>query len=133
VFPASQSGNVAFLGLSIGGTSPAPGWAPPVAIAAFMAGAAVAMGLQTDVIRRGAGDAVSTTYLSGAIARIGEAIGMPAGNRERESELRLLGVLSLLLSHPRPVRRGRRRGPPCFFLLVGPPSSAKLASPVIRR
>lgn len=41
VFPANQSGNVAFLGLSIGGKSPAPGWAPPVAIAAFMVGAAV--------------------------------------------------------------------------------------------
>ena len=41
VFPANQSGNVAFLGLSIGGASPAPGWGPPVAIAAFMVGAAV--------------------------------------------------------------------------------------------
>jgi len=41
VFPANQSGNVAFPGMSIGGTSPAPGWAPPVAIAAFMVGAAV--------------------------------------------------------------------------------------------
>ena len=39
VFPANQSGNVAFLGLSIGGASPAPGWAPPVAITAFMVGA----------------------------------------------------------------------------------------------
>ena len=133
VFPANQSGNVAFLGLSIGGTSPAPGWAPPVAISAFMVGAAVgrwstlrvgprrgaatllglelmlltavgrlllaagenepftttttqvaalaaaaiAMGLQTDVIRTVAGVAVSTTYLSGAIARIGETIGTP--------------------------------------------------------
>ena len=42
VFPANQSGNVAFLGLSIGGASPAPGWGPPVAIAAFMVGVAVA-------------------------------------------------------------------------------------------
>ena len=31
VFPANQSGNVAFLGLSIGGASPAAGWGPPVA------------------------------------------------------------------------------------------------------
>ena len=152
VFPANQSGNVAFLGLSIGGASPAPGWAPPVAIAAFMVGAAVgrwsrvrvgprrgaatllglelvlltalavvlvasgenpftttaaqvaglaaaalAMGLQTEVIRTVADVAVSTTYLSGAIARVGETVGMPPGSRERESERRLLGVLSLVL------------------------------------
>ena len=153
VFPANQSGNVVFLGLSIGGASPAPGWAPPVAIAAFMVGAAVgrwstvrvgprrgaptllglelvllaalavvlvasgenepftttaaqvaalaaaalAMGLQTDIIRTVAGVAVSTTYLTGAIARIGETIGMPPGGRERESERRLVGVLSAVL------------------------------------
>jgi uncharacterized membrane protein YoaK (UPF0700 family) len=153
VFPANQSGNVAFLGLSIGGASPAPGWGPPVAIPAFMVGvavgrwsslrvgprrgaatllgvelvlviavaviflaagdhqrftttgeqvaalatAAVAMGVQTDVIRSVAGVAVSTTYLSGAIARIGETIGTPPGSIERKSELRLLAVLSLVL------------------------------------
>ena len=153
VFPANQSGNVVFLGLSIGGANPAPGWAPPVAIAAFVVGAAVgrwstlrvgprrgaatllglelvlltalavvlvasgenepftttaaqgaalaaaalAMGLQTDIIRTVAGVAVSTTYLTGAIARIGETIGMPPGGRERESERRLVGVLSAVL------------------------------------
>ena len=153
MFPANQSGNVVFLGLSIGGASPAPGWAPPVAIAAFVVGAAVgrwstlrvgprrgaptllglelvlltalavvlvasgenepftttaaqvaalaaaalAMGLQTDIIRTVAGVAVSTTYLTGAIARIGETIGMPPGGRERESERRLVGVLSAVL------------------------------------
>ena len=153
VFSANQSGNVAFLGLSIGGASPAPGWGPPVSIAAFVVGAAVgrwstlrvgprrgaatllglelvlltalavvlvasgddepftttaarvaalaatalAMGLQTDVIRTVAGVAVSTTYLSGAIARIGETIGTPPGSRERGSERRLLGVLSGVL------------------------------------
>ena len=153
VFPANQSGNVAFLGLSIGGHSPAPGWAPPVAISAFMVGAAVgrwsslrvgarrgaatllalelmllsglaavllavggddpftttaaqvaalaaaslAMGLQTDVIRAVAGVAVSTTYLSGAITRIGETIGTPRGSLERRSERRLLAILSVVL------------------------------------
>jgi uncharacterized membrane protein YoaK (UPF0700 family) len=153
VFPANQSGNVAFLGLSIGGASPAPGWAPPMAIAAFMVGAAVgrwsslrvgprrgaatllglelvlltglavvflvagenepftttaarvtalaaaalAMGLQTDVIRAVAGVAVSTTYLTGAIARIGETIGTPPSSRERASGRRLLVVLSVVL------------------------------------
>jgi len=153
VFPANQSGNAVFLGLSIGGTSPAPGWGPPVAIAAFMVGAAlgrflslrvgrrrgaatllgpevvlltavalgfvvvggsepftttaaqvaalataaVAMGLQTDVIGSVAGVAVSTTYQAGAIARIGEAIGTPPGARERESGRRLLVVLSVVL------------------------------------
>ena len=153
VFPANQSGNVVFLGLSIAGASPAPGWGPPVAISAFMVGAAVgrwsslrvgprrgaatvlglellllavlavvlvavgenepftttaaqvaalavaalAMGLQTDVIRTVAGVAVSTTYLTGAIARIGETIGTPPGSREHESERRLLVVLSVVL------------------------------------
>ena len=153
VFPANQSGNVAFLGLSIGGTSPAPGWAPPVAISAFMVGAAfgrwstlrvrpprraaallglelmlltalaivlltagenepftqtatqvaaltaaaIAMGLQTDVIRTVASVAVSTTYLTDAIARIGETIGTPPRNRKRESERRLLAILSVVL------------------------------------
>ena len=152
-FPANQSGNVAFLGLSIGGTSPAPGWAPPVAISAFMVGvavgrwsslrvgprrggatvlglelvllaalaialaavgegerigttaarvaalaaAALAMGLQTDVIRAVAGVAVSTTYLTGAIARVGETIGTPPGSRERETARRLVLVLSMVL------------------------------------
>ena len=152
VFPANQSGNAVFLGMSIGGTSPAPGWAPPVAIATFMIGAAagrwtalrvgvrrsapillgvetlllvalavaraaastsapftttaaqaavlavaaLAMGSQTEVIRSVAGVAVSTTYQSGAIARIAETIGMGRG-QERDTERRLLVVLSALL------------------------------------
>ena len=41
---------------------------------AVLAAASLAMGIQTDVIRSVAGVAVSTTYLSGAIARIGETI-----------------------------------------------------------
>jgi len=150
VFPANQSGNAVFLGLSISGTSPAPGWAPPVAIASFMVGAAfgrllslrvarlhgaatlqglelvlltalalvfvvkgesqpftttaaqaaalaaaaLAMGLQTDVISAVAGVEVSTTYQGAAIARIGEAIGTPPGTREQKSGRRLLVVLS---------------------------------------
>jgi len=153
VFPANQSGNAVFLGLSIGGSSPAPGWAPPVAIAAFMVGAALArlwsvrvgrrrgaatllglelvllmalavvfvvhakskpfstsaaqaaaltaaalaMGVQTDVVRAVAGVAVSTTYQAGAIARIAEAFGTPAGKRELQSRRRLVVVLSSVL------------------------------------
>jgi uncharacterized membrane protein YoaK (UPF0700 family) len=53
VFPANQSGNVAFLGLSIGGSSPAPGWAPPVAIASFMVGAAAGRWLSVGEGRTG--------------------------------------------------------------------------------
>jgi len=153
VFPANQSGNAVFLGLSIGGNSPAPGWAPPVAIFAFMVGAAiarlltvrvgprrsaatllgaesvllmalavvfvvkgssdtftttaaqvaalasaaVAMGLQTDVIGAVAGVAVSTTYQAAAIARIGEAIATPPSTRDRDSGRPLLVVLSVVL------------------------------------
>ena len=54
-------------------------------------------GLATEVIRTVAGVAVSTTYTTGAIARVGETIGMPRGSRERESERRLVGVLSVVL------------------------------------
>jgi uncharacterized membrane protein YoaK (UPF0700 family) len=153
VFPANQSGNAVFLGLSIGGHSPAPEWAPPVAIAGFIVGAALArlvsqrvgsrssaatllglellllsslaivfvahsqdepfktasaqlaalavaalaMGLQTDVIRAAAGVDLSTTYQAGAIDDIGGLIGSPAQSRELGSRRRLLGVLSVVL------------------------------------
>ena len=54
------------------------------------------MGLQTDVIRAVAGVAVSTTYLTGAIARIGEpSVRRPAV--ASQSERRLLVVLSMVL------------------------------------
>jgi uncharacterized membrane protein YoaK (UPF0700 family) len=66
--------------------------------AAVLAIAALAMGLQTDVIRSVAGVAVSTTYQSGAIARIGETIGMPREDQGRKSERRLLLVLSAVLA-----------------------------------
>jgi uncharacterized membrane protein YoaK (UPF0700 family) len=54
--------------------------------------AAVAMGTQTEVIRRAAGVAVTTTYETGAIARIGEAIGGRDGAR-RTTTLLVLGSL----------------------------------------
>lgn len=128
VFPANQSGNVAFLGMAIGGDSPAAGWRCAVSIAGFAIGTAfgfalghrltprrkgptlivielmllvivtfvagsveshdpaggftgvvlislgsVAMGVQTEAIRRVAGVGIATTYQSGAVARIGEA------------------------------------------------------------
>ncbi len=59
---------------------------------AVLAAASLAMGIQTDVIRSVAGVAVSTTYLSGAIARIGETIGTPPDSRERQTERRLFAV-----------------------------------------
>ena len=40
VFPANQSGNVAFLGMAIGGDSPASGWRCAVSIVGFAIGAA---------------------------------------------------------------------------------------------
>ena len=40
VFPANQSGNVAFLGMAIGGDSPAAGWRSALSIAGFAIGAA---------------------------------------------------------------------------------------------
>jgi uncharacterized membrane protein YoaK (UPF0700 family) len=129
VFPSNQSGNVVFLGMAIGGDSPASGWRCVVSIAGFAVGAAagfalgprlpprrkgpvllvgelvllvavsvlaspfdadelaggfrgaalvtlgsVAMGLQTEAIRRVAGVGVTTTYQSGSVARIGETV-----------------------------------------------------------
>jgi uncharacterized membrane protein YoaK (UPF0700 family) len=55
VFPANQSGNVAFLGMAIGGDSPAEGWRCAVAIAGFAAGtaAAFALGRALTARRRG--------------------------------------------------------------------------------
>jgi uncharacterized membrane protein YoaK (UPF0700 family) len=136
VFPANQSGNVAFLGMAIGGNSPTEGWRCAVSITGFAAGTAaafalgralsarrrgptllgieivllgavmliadpvgdgldggftgfvlvvlgaVAMGVQTEAIRRVAGVAIATTYQSGAVARVGEAAaGLFAGSR----------------------------------------------------
>jgi uncharacterized membrane protein YoaK (UPF0700 family) len=40
VFPANQSGNVAFLGMAIGGTGPAAGWRCAISIAGFAIGTA---------------------------------------------------------------------------------------------
>jgi uncharacterized membrane protein YoaK (UPF0700 family) len=45
VFPANQSGNVAFLGMAIGGDSPAAGWRCVVSIAGFATGAAAGFAL----------------------------------------------------------------------------------------
>ncbi len=55
VFPANQSGNVAFLGMAIGGDSPAAGWRCAVSIAGFALGtaAAFAFGRALTARRRG--------------------------------------------------------------------------------
>jgi uncharacterized membrane protein YoaK (UPF0700 family) len=45
VFPANQSGNVAFLGMAIGGNSPAAGWRCALAIGGFALGTAAAFAL----------------------------------------------------------------------------------------
>lgn len=129
VFPTNQSGNVVFLGMAIGGSSPAPAWRSATAIGGFALGTAagillgqrvtkrhkapallfvellllillvvitgpidragpvagfdgallivltsLAMGIQTEAIRHVAGVSVATTYQSGAVARIGEAM-----------------------------------------------------------
>ena len=75
VFPANQSGNAAFLGLSIGGTSPAPGWAPPVAIGSFMLGA-----VSADGCRCGSVHVASLAMLLGLelVLLLGLAIGLAA-------------------------------------------------------
>jgi uncharacterized membrane protein YoaK (UPF0700 family) len=45
VFPSNQSGNVAFLGMAIGGDSPAAGWRCVLSIAGFATGAAAGFAL----------------------------------------------------------------------------------------
>ena len=126
VFPANQSGNVAFLGLSIAVDACRPaagrGDAPRTGASAAdgigrragdgqgeraiqddrRAGRRVGSrrardGLANRCHPRRRGVAVSTTYQSGAIARIGENIGTPSGSRERESGRRLVVVLSVVL------------------------------------
>jgi uncharacterized membrane protein YoaK (UPF0700 family) len=153
VFPANQSGNVVFLGMAIGGASPAPAWRTTTAIVTFAIGtgagfllgrrignrhkapvllavelllllaliavagpvddavpapglegavlivlASLAMGVQTEVIRHVAGVGVATTYQSGAVARIGEAMTGPlrGGDPPRRYATKL-GILVLVL------------------------------------
>jgi uncharacterized membrane protein YoaK (UPF0700 family) len=68
-----------------------------VARCSALAVAALAMGLQTDVIRTVAGVSLSTTYQTGAIARIGETIGTRHGDGDRRSGRPLLAILSVVL------------------------------------
>lgn len=153
VFPANQSGNAIFLGMSIGGSPVSSIWRPATAMAGFALGivaaalvrrgvrgpragawllasevallAAViaitgpldrvdiiggfegfvlivitstAMGVQTEVIRHVAGTAVATTYQTGAIARIGEAISRVVSRSVRLREERELAVLLVVLA-----------------------------------
>jgi uncharacterized membrane protein YoaK (UPF0700 family) len=60
--------------------------------------AGVAMGVQTEVIRRAAGVAVSTTYQTGAIAHLGEVAGTRPGTPERTAASRAMLVLAAVLA-----------------------------------
>jgi uncharacterized membrane protein YoaK (UPF0700 family) len=73
-------------------------FATTAAQAPVLAVAALAMGVQTDVIQAAAGVAVSTTYQTGAMARIGQTIGGPPEDRQGEAGRRLVTVLSGVLS-----------------------------------
>jgi uncharacterized membrane protein YoaK (UPF0700 family) len=57
----------------------------------------MAMGVQTQVIRHVAGTAVATTYQTGAIARMGEAVGRVVSREARLREERELAVLVSVL------------------------------------
>jgi uncharacterized membrane protein YoaK (UPF0700 family) len=57
----------------------------------------MAMGVQTEVIRRVAGTAVATTYQTGAIARMGEAVTRVVSRASRVHEEREIMVLLLVL------------------------------------
>lgn len=58
----------------------------------------MAMGVQTTVIRHVAGTAVATTYQTGAIARMGQALTRVASREGRLREERGLGVLLAVLT-----------------------------------
>jgi uncharacterized membrane protein YoaK (UPF0700 family) len=58
----------------------------------------MAMGVQTEVIRHVAGTAVATTYQTGAIARMGEAISRVVSRTARLREEREVVVLLLVLA-----------------------------------
>jgi uncharacterized membrane protein YoaK (UPF0700 family) len=58
----------------------------------------MAMGVQTEVIRHVAGIAVATTYQTGAIARMGEAVSKVVSRTARLREERELVVLLLVLA-----------------------------------
>lgn len=58
----------------------------------------VAMGVQTEVIRRVAGIAIATTYQTGAIAHIGEATATLVDAKERRAGLRLICAISAVLA-----------------------------------
>jgi uncharacterized membrane protein YoaK (UPF0700 family) len=58
----------------------------------------MAMGVQTEVIRRVAGTAVATTYQTGAIARMGEAVSRIVSRTTRLREERAVVVLLVVLA-----------------------------------
>jgi uncharacterized membrane protein YoaK (UPF0700 family) len=58
----------------------------------------MAMGVQTEVIRHVAGTAVATTYQTGAIARMGEAVSRVLSRAARLREEREVVVLLLVLA-----------------------------------
>jgi len=60
--------------------------------------AAVAMGIQTEVIRRAFGVTIATTYQTGSLARVGETVGaMPRGS-ERQGATTTLVVLGAVVA-----------------------------------
>ncbi len=58
----------------------------------------MAMGVQTEVIRRVAGTAVATTYQTGAIAHVGEAVSRLVSRAARLREERAVVILLLVLA-----------------------------------
>jgi uncharacterized membrane protein YoaK (UPF0700 family) len=73
-----------------GATAPRPGLGGAVLLAA----ASVAMGLHTEVVRQRAGVAITTTYQTGAIVRIGESLTTATDPQARTR----LAVLAALLA-----------------------------------
>ena len=90
----------------------------------------MAMGVQTEVISHVAGTAVATTYQTGAIARMGEAVSRVLSRTARLREERELAVLlAVLAAYVGGAALGRPRPAPGAGRWCWPPwSSASLAA-----
>ena len=65
---------------------------------ALLSVAAVAMGIQTEVIRRAFGVTVATTYQTGSLARVGETVGAMPRRHERQGATATLVVLGSVVA-----------------------------------
>ena len=91
---------VLLVGLAVANAAVAPDRSPltGATLGALLLVAAVAMGVQTEAIRRAAGVAIATTYETGAVARIGEALAAPEPGDRRPFRAGTAVVLAAMVA-----------------------------------